>query len=85
MIVYDTAKKPVTAPAPNTAAGTAMNVYAVYRSPPSRNQATKVPKLRPPSPHSFRCIMSSARRHRAAAKPISVTSRNRTRTMVKVT
>ena len=30
-----------------------MNVYAVYRSPPSRNQATNVPKLRPPSPHSF--------------------------------
>ncbi len=29
MMVYDTAKKPVTAPAPNTAAGTAMNVYAV--------------------------------------------------------
>ena len=50
-----------------------------------RNQATKVPKPRPPSPHSFRCIMSSARRHRAAAKPTSVTMRKRTSTMVNVT
>ena len=62
-----------------------MNVYAVYRSPPSRNQAMNVPKLRPPSPHSFRFIRLSVLRHRAAAKPTSVTSRNRTRTMVKVT
>src|ERR1035441_9730373 len=56
------------APEPNTSAGTAMNVYAVYRSPPSRNQVTKAPKPRPPSPHSFRCSMSSVRRQRAAQK-----------------
>jgi len=29
MIVYGTAKKPLTAPAPNIAAGTATKVYAV--------------------------------------------------------
>ncbi len=29
MIVYGTAKKPLTAPVANIAAGTAMNVYAV--------------------------------------------------------
>jgi hypothetical protein len=52
MIVYGIAKKP-SAPAPNTRAGTAMNVYAVYRSPPRRNQVTMVPNRRPPSPHSW--------------------------------
>src|ERR1035441_630344 len=72
------------APEPNTSAGTAMNVYAVYRSPPSRNQVTKAPKPRPPSPHSFRCSMSSVRRQRAAAKPTPVTTRNRMTTMVNV-
>src|SRR5215472_13769554 len=59
-----------------------MNVYAVYRSPPSRNQMTTVPKPRPPRPHSFRCSRSSARRHRAAANPTPVTSRNRTTKIV---
>ena len=52
-------------------------------SPPSRNQLTNVPNPRPPRPHSFRCIGSSAGRHRAAAKPMQVTIRNETTTMVK--
>src|SRR5215831_3852380 len=54
-------------------------------SPPSRNQVTNVPKPRPPSPHSLRCSVSSARRQRAAAKPTSVTTANKTMTMVKAT
>jgi hypothetical protein len=37
MIVYGTAKNPA-APVAKISAGTATNVYAVYRSPPSRNQ-----------------------------------------------
>jgi hypothetical protein len=48
-IVYGSAKKPC-APTPKTSAGTAMKVYAVWRSPPSRNQVTSVPKRRPPRP-----------------------------------
>ena len=44
-------------------------------SPPSKNQLTNVPNPRPPSPHSFRCIGSSAGRHRAEAKPMIVTAR----------
>src|SRR5215831_18463372 len=52
-------------------------------SPPSRNQVTNVPKPRPPSPHSLRCSVSSARRQRAAAKPTSVTTANKMMTMVK--
>src|SRR5438034_3896772 len=44
MTVYGTAKNPV-APAPNSSAGTATKVYAVYRSPPIRNQVTQEPKL----------------------------------------
>ena len=75
MIVYGTAKKPV-APAPNSSAGTATNVYAVYRSPPTRNQVIQPPKLRPPRPHSSRCARLSARRHRAATKPMTLTSAN---------
>src|SRR5215471_8907725 len=54
-------------------------------SPPSRNQVTNVPKPRPPSPHSLRCSLSSAWRQRAAAKPTSVTTTNRTMTMVNET
>src|SRR4051812_16330263 len=74
--VYGTAKNPV-APAPNSSAGTATNVYAVYRSPPTRNQVTQVPKLRPPSPHSSRWFRSVGRRQRAATNPIADTPRNR--------
>ena len=37
----------------------------------------KVPKPRPPSPHSSRLSILSARRQRAAAKPRTVTTRNR--------
>src|SRR5437763_446393 len=48
-----TAKKPPP-PIAYTSAGTATNVYAVYRSPPSRNQVTQLPKARPPSPHCSR-------------------------------
>src|SRR4029077_11633651 len=51
-------------------------------SPPSRNQVMKIPKPRPPSPHSFRCSLSSAWRQRAAAKPTSVTTANMMMTMV---
>ncbi len=65
MIVYGTAKNPA-APAPNISAGTATKVYAVYRSPPSRNQVIQPPKLRPPSPHSSRCSIDSALRQLAA-------------------
>ena len=54
-------------------------------SPPSRNQLTKVPNPRPPRPHSFSCIGSSAGRHRAEAKPMKVTSRNEATTMMNVT
>ena len=54
-------------------------------SPPSRNQLTNVPNPRPPRPHSFRCIGSSAGRHLAEAKPMPVTIRNETSTMMKVT
>ncbi len=72
MMVYGIAKKP-SAPAPNTSAGTAMNVYAVYRSPPSRNQVTSVPKRRPPSPHSCSWSRLPARQ-REATKPSTVTS-----------
>src|SRR5689334_1338594 len=74
--VYGTAKNPA-APAPNISAGTATNVYAVYRSPPIRNHVIQPPKLRPPSPHSSRCSMSFGARHRAAMKPITLTRRNR--------
>src|SRR3712207_2451999 len=77
--VYGTAKKPA-APAPNISAGTATNVYAVYRSPPSRNQVIHEPKLRPPRPHSSRCMRPSARRNREAAKPMTATSRKSTST-----
>src|SRR5215472_14740350 len=54
-------------------------------SPPSRNQVTNVPKPRPPSPHSFRCSRSSARRHRAAAKPTPETTANMMMTIVNAT
>src|SRR3954471_8880845 len=74
--VYGTAKNPA-APAPNISAGTATNVYAVYRSPPTRNQVTHPPKLRPPSPHSSRWAMFSGARHRAATKPMALTTRHR--------
>src|SRR3954471_18815493 len=57
-------------------AGTATKVYAVYRSPPTRNQVTQAPKLRPPRPHSSRCAMFSGARHRAATNPMPLTSRN---------
>jgi hypothetical protein len=77
MTVYGTAKNPV-APAPNSSAGTATKVYAVYRSPPTRNQVTHEPKLRPPRPHSSRWAMFSGRRHRAATNPRTATRRNRT-------
>src|SRR5436305_9247593 len=79
--VYGTAKNPV-APAPNSSAGTATNVYAVYRSPPIRNQVIQVPELRPPRPHSSRWASVSGRRQRAATKPSALTARNR---MVKTT
>src|SRR5215831_7234059 len=52
-------------------------------SPPSRNQVMNVPKPRPPSPHSLRCNLSSARRQRAAAKPTPVMTANMMMTMVK--
>ncbi|WP_303623178.1 hypothetical protein [Actinomadura sp. BRA 177] len=35
---------------------------------------TQLPKLRPPRPHSSRLCMVSGRRHRAATKPIPLTS-----------
>src|SRR5665213_1512906 len=73
-MVYGTAKNPI-APALNTSAGTAINVYAVYKSPPSRNQVTTVPKRPPASPHSCRRFMSP-RRQRAETNPIPVTSAN---------
>src|SRR3954463_6959728 len=75
--LYCTAETPV-APAPNSSAGTATKVYAVYRSPPTRNQVTQAPKLRPPRPHSSRCAMSFGARHRAATNPMPLTSRNST-------
>ena len=66
--VYGTAKKPLTAPVAHIAAGTATNVYAVYRSPPSRNQVTQEPNFRPPRPHSSSECRPSLPppRHRAA-------------------
>src|SRR6516162_6044881 len=84
MTVYGTAKKPA-APTPKISAGTAINVYAVYRSPPSKNQVMTVPNPRPPRPHSFRCSRLSARRQRAAAKPIQVTSANKITKTLNVT
>src|SRR4051794_3478035 len=81
MTVYGRAKKPA-APAPKTSAGTATNVYAVYRSPPMRNQVIHEPKLRPPSPHWSRLAIDSGRRQRAATKPIALTSRKSTVKMV---
>src|SRR5690348_8781205 len=51
--VYGIAKNPI-APAEYSSAGTATNVYAVYRSPPTRNHVTHAPNLRPPRPHSSR-------------------------------
>jgi hypothetical protein len=54
-------------------------------SPPSRNQVTNVPNPRPPRPHSFRCIGSSAGRHLAEAKPIKVTIRNEAPRMMNAT
>src|SRR5256885_4704285 len=74
--VYGTAKKP-SAPPPKSSAGTATKVYAVYRSPPIRNQVIQPPKLRPPRPHSSRWARVSGRRQRAATKPSALTSRNR--------
>src|SRR3982751_3629432 len=82
--VYGTAKKPA-APAPKIRAGTATKVYAVYRSPPIRNQVIHPPKLRPPSPHSSRWAMSFGARHRAATKPMALTNRKRkVNTMISV-
>src|SRR2546429_8889258 len=75
--VYGTAKNPA-APAPNSNAGTATKVYAVYRSPPTRNQVTQEPKLRPPRPHSSRCAMVDGRRQRAATNPNPLTITKRT-------
>ena len=77
MMVYGTAKKPATEPRANIAAGTATNVYAVYRSPPRRNQVTHVPKLRPPRPHSSKLARCSPRRQLLAQKPMTVTNKNR--------
>src|SRR5690348_5854654 len=49
-----------------------MKVYAVYRSPPSRNQVIRVPNLPPASPHS--CRWSRLPRFQcAAANPIKLT------------
>ncbi len=71
---YGTAKNPI-APPPYSSAGTAITVYAVYRSPPIRNQVTQVPKLRPARPHSSSDpIPAFGRRHRAAQNPATVTS-----------
>src|SRR5579871_3265796 len=66
------------------AAGTAINVYAVYRSPPSRNQVTRVPKRRPASPHSW-SRSRSPRRQRAATKPRMVTIAKKIMKTVKAT
>src|SRR6516162_2858409 len=44
-----------------------------------------VPKPRPPNPHSLRCSLSSARRHRAAAKPTPETTANMMMTIVNAT
>src|SRR2546429_9151429 len=79
--VYGTAKNPA-APAPNSNAGTATKVYAVYRSPPTRNQVTQEPKLRPPRPHSPRCAFGFGGRQRPATKPIGLTSRKLTVAMM---
>src|SRR4051812_11523028 len=75
MIVYGIAKNPY-APTANTSAGTATTVYAVYKSPPSRNQVISVPKRRPPNPHSCRCVRSAAFQ-REATKPSTDTSRKK--------
>src|SRR5947207_3026134 len=80
MTAKGTAKKPP-APTAYTSAGTATNVYAVYASPPSRNQVTQLPKARPPRPHSSRSCGLSARRHRAATNPSTVTNPNSARKM----
>src|SRR6059058_6072455 len=80
MTANGTAKNPF-APTAYTSAGTATNVYAVYASPPSRNQVTQLPKARPPRPHSSRSCGLSARRHRAATKPSTVTNPNSARKM----
>src|SRR2546430_13800227 len=79
--VYGTAKNPA-APAPNSNAGTATKVYAVYRSPPTRNQVTQEPKLRPPRPHSSRCAIVFGRRQRAGTKPIELTITKMTAAMM---
>src|SRR5437764_2650578 len=84
MTANGTAKNPF-APTAYTSAGTATNVYAVYASPPSRNQVTQLPKARPPRPHSSRSCGLSARRHRAAANPSTVTNPNRARKMANST
>src|SRR5579872_5247895 len=78
MMVYGTAKKPATDPAANMAAGTATNVYAVYKSPPNRNHVIHVPNVRPPRPHSSRLSRCSPRRQFDAQNPSTVTTRNRT-------
>src|SRR5215831_20397129 len=51
-------------------------------SPPSRNHVMKMPKPRPPRPHSLRWSRSSAWRQREAAKPTSVTAANMMMTIV---
>src|SRR6185312_128408 len=80
MVAYGTAKKP-RAPTPYTSAGTAMNVYAVYRSPPSKNHETSVPKLRPPSAHSS-SESSFDPPHREARNPMTVTARTSSTRMI---
>src|SRR6266568_5729085 len=66
------------------AAGTAIKVYAVYKSPPSRNQVTTVPKRRPANPHSFNWLRSP-RRQREAKKPRTVTRRKKKMKTTKAT
>ncbi len=74
------------APEAYISAGTATNVYAVYRSPPTRNQVIQPPNLRPPNPHSSRWSMVSPDFQRAAMKPITATPAKSTRkTSISVT
>src|SRR3954451_7175958 len=61
-----------------------MNVDAVETAPPSRNQVTTEPNLRPPRPHSF-SLARSPRRQRDARKPIAVTAPKSRMKMVRAT
>src|SRR5947209_12392766 len=58
-----------------------MNVYAVYKSPPSRNHVTIVPKRLPPSAHSSNDLRFACPQ-RAAKKPSTATPNTNTRKII---